>query len=73
MIDRARAPIRILVADDEADVRDAYRQIFLGDATDGDIGRLRDLQARLFHAPRGSAQAPAVAAPPAPPAFDVVF
>ncbi len=46
MSDRARAPIRILVADDEADVRDAYRQIFLGAAVDGGLERLRDLQAR---------------------------
>ena len=79
MTDRGRAPIRILVADDEADVRDAYRQIFLGDAVDGDLERLRSLQSRLFHAadeslearPTGASRAPAT--PAAPVAFDVVF
>ena len=49
MDDRARAPIRVLVTDDEVDVRDAYRQILAGPAVDGGLERLQRLQARLFH------------------------
>ncbi len=70
MTDRTRAPIRILVADDEADVRDAYRQILLGGAAPGGLERMRDLQARLFPGSSAAAGASALAAPPA---FDVVF
>ncbi len=70
MTDRAKAPIRILVADDEADVRDAYRQIFLGGAADGGFERMRELQARLFHGSPGATGGIALATPPA---FDVVF
>ena len=70
MTDRARTPIRILVADDEADVRDSYRQIFLGGAIDGGVERMRDLQARLFRGSSGAAEGSASAAPQA---FDAVF
>ena len=70
MTDRARKPIRILVADDEADVRDSYRQIFLGGAIDGGVERMRDLQARLFRGSSGAAEGSASAAPQA---FDAVF
>jgi diguanylate cyclase (GGDEF)-like protein len=49
MDDRARAPIRVLVTDDEVDVRDAYRQILAAPAVDGGLERLQRLQARLFH------------------------
>ena len=69
MDDRARAPIRVLVTDDEIDVRDAYRQI-LASPTDGGLERLQRLQARLFQdspARQGRQSAPA------PTAFEPVF
>lgn len=48
MAERARASIRVLVTDDEVDVRDAYRQILADPAVDGSLERLQRLQARLF-------------------------
>src|SRR6185437_13443270 len=44
-----RSPIRVLVADDEADVRDAYRQILLETDVSQDIAGFRELRSRLFH------------------------
>ncbi|HET9390989.1 MAG TPA: EAL domain-containing protein [Steroidobacteraceae bacterium] len=44
-----RTPIRVLVADDEADVRDAYRQILLETDVSQDIAGFRELRSRLFH------------------------
>jgi diguanylate cyclase (GGDEF)-like protein len=43
-----RPPIRVLVVDDEADVLDAYRQIFAGPADDGASDARRRLGAKLF-------------------------
>jgi diguanylate cyclase (GGDEF)-like protein len=72
MDDRARAPIRVLVTDDEVDVRDAYRQIFANPAVDGGLERLQRLQARLFRdsTARQGQQAAAVAEQAT---FDPVF
>lgn len=44
-----RTAIRVLVADDEADVRDAYRQILLEAETSGETAVFRDLRDRLFN------------------------
>jgi diguanylate cyclase (GGDEF)-like protein len=48
MSDQSRTPIRVLVADDEADVRDAYRQILLEAEVRRDLAAFHDLRARLF-------------------------
>jgi diguanylate cyclase (GGDEF)-like protein len=44
----ARPAIRVLVADDESDVRDAYRQILLDADMSGETVVFRDLRQRLF-------------------------
>jgi diguanylate cyclase (GGDEF)-like protein len=43
-----RAPIRVLVVDDEAEVRDAYRQIFTGPVEGAQSAARRNLGAKLF-------------------------
>jgi diguanylate cyclase (GGDEF)-like protein len=43
-----KAPIRVLIADDEAEVRDAYRQILFGDSPGTDTVALKNLRHRLF-------------------------
>lgn len=71
MADQVRTQIRVLVVDDEPDVRDAYRQILLETEVNQDIAGFRELRARLF----------AKSAPEAPPGkslsrgatFDPVF
>lgn len=68
MAERARASIRVLVTDDEVDVRDAYRQILADPAVDGSLERLQRLQARLFTPGHQGGKS---AAPPA--AFEPVF
>ena len=37
MADKIQAPVRVLVVDDEADIRDAYRQILLETEVNQDI------------------------------------
>ncbi len=66
-----RQAIRVLVVDDEADVRDAYRQILLDTEVSQDVAAFRDLRSRLFKNPRKDAPS----ARPAPRAatFDTVF
>jgi len=44
-------PIRVLVADDEQSVRDAYRQTLLESDVSQDLAAFRDLRARLFGKP----------------------
>ena len=71
MSDRNRTPIRVLVVDDEDEVRDAYRQILLEADVNRDLAAFRDLRTRLFHKPDAQP-------PPAPSAtrtatFDPVF
>jgi diguanylate cyclase (GGDEF)-like protein len=56
--DRSRSPIRVLVVDDEADVRDAYRQILLEADVNRDLAAFRDLRTRLFRKPEDAAVAP---------------
>jgi diguanylate cyclase (GGDEF)-like protein len=69
--DRSRSPIRVLVVDDEADVRDAYRQILLEADVSRDLAAFRDLRTRLFRKPEDAAAAPPSAARAA--TFDPVF
>jgi len=44
----AKPPSRVLVVDDEADVRDAYRQILLQADVSRDLAAFHDLRTRLF-------------------------
>jgi diguanylate cyclase len=48
MADKIQTPVRVLVVDDEADIRDAYRQILLETEVNQDIAGFRELRARLF-------------------------
>ena len=48
MSDKKRTPIRVLIADDEAEVRDAYRQILLQADVSGDTAVFNNLRERLF-------------------------
>jgi diguanylate cyclase (GGDEF)-like protein len=70
--DNKRTPIRVLVADDEADVRDAYRQVLLESDVSKDLAAFRKLRARLFNKADGTGEAEPVAAGTVP-AFDPVF
>ena len=49
MSDKKKPPIRVLVADDEAEVRDAYRQILLEADTSEDTVMFSNLRERLFN------------------------
>lgn len=73
MTERDRSPVRVLVADDEAEVRDAYRQILIEADVSKDLAAFRDLRARLFNKATAGADAGAQSAPQKPPAFDPVF
>ena len=48
MAESSRTAIRVLVVDDEADVREAYRQILLQDDVNRDLAAFHDLRTRLF-------------------------
>jgi diguanylate cyclase (GGDEF)-like protein len=48
MADQIRTAVRVLVVDDEAEIRDAYRQILLETEVSRDIAGFRELRARLF-------------------------
>ena len=48
MADSTRAPIRVLVVDDEAAIRDAYRQIFTEPEQDAQNAARQSLGAKLF-------------------------
>src|ERR1700741_969304 len=41
-------PIRVLVVDDEAEIRDAYRQILLDSDASQEMAGFRELRSRLF-------------------------
>jgi predicted signal transduction protein with EAL and GGDEF domain len=70
--DTKRLPIRVLVADDESDVRDAYRQVLLESDVSKDLAAFRKLRARLFNKTEGADQ-DAPDASGSTPAFDPVF
>jgi len=67
--DGRRKPIKVLVADDEADVRDAYRQVLIEADVSKGLTAFRNLRARLF---AKSASSDALAAP-AGASFEPVF
>jgi len=46
--DKKRLPIRVLIADDEAEVRDAYRQILLEADMSSETAVFHNLRERLF-------------------------
>ena len=48
MSDKKRMPIRVLIADDEAEVRDAYRQILLKTDMSSETAMFHNLRERLF-------------------------
>lgn len=68
MTDQTPAPIRVLVVDDETEVRDAYRQILQATEVSQDIASFRELRTRLFQ--RGADR---IQAQRSKPTFDVVF
>jgi diguanylate cyclase (GGDEF)-like protein len=47
--EKPKSAIKVLVADDEAEVRDAYRQIFLEAETSEDTAAFHNLRERLFN------------------------
>jgi diguanylate cyclase (GGDEF)-like protein len=49
MSDSSSTPIRVLVVDDEAEVRDAYRQILLENEVTQEMVGFRELRSRLFN------------------------
>ena len=49
--EKPRSAIKVLVADDEAEVRDAYKQIFLEAETSEDTAAFHNLRERLFNTP----------------------
>ena len=51
MSDKKRPPIRVLVADDEAEVRDAYRQILFEADMSSETAVFHNLRERLFSKP----------------------
>jgi len=68
MTDQTPAPIRVLVVDDETEVREAYGQILQATEVSQDIGSFRELRTQLFH--RGPDR---IQATRSKPTFDVVF
>jgi diguanylate cyclase (GGDEF)-like protein len=65
-----RAPIRVLIVDDEAAIRGAYREILCAGGADHEQAGVRELRNRLFNKPdRSAARRP----PRNRVAFDVVF
>ena len=71
MTNQKRIPIRVLIVDDEADIRDAYRESLLESGVSKESAGFRDLQARLFNNPEVS-PSPATA-PAHSTTFDPVF
>ena len=49
MSDKKRMPIRVLIADDEADVRDAYRQVLCDTDMSSETAVFHNLRERLFN------------------------
>ena len=72
MSTRTRAPIRVLVADDEPEILAAYREIFTGADEAAGASRRRELAAKLFDGATAAA-APPVARFPARASFDADY
>jgi diguanylate cyclase (GGDEF)-like protein len=70
MVEPTRAPIRVLIVDDEADIRQAYQHSLREIAAGTKNAGLRDLQARLFNKTPAS---PAGDAARRSTAFDAVY
>jgi diguanylate cyclase (GGDEF)-like protein len=51
VVDHSRLPIRVLVADDEAAVRDSYRETLREPDVSRDLAAFRNLRSRLFSKP----------------------
>jgi diguanylate cyclase (GGDEF)-like protein len=71
MAENKRPPIRVLIVDDEPDIRDAYRQILREPGAGTSTRGLRDLQARLFG--KAEANGSTAVAPERTVSFDPVF
>lgn len=69
MTEQIRTAVRVLVVDDESDVRDAYRQVLMETDVSADIAGFRELRARLF-AKEGAANR---TVPARGATFDLVF
>jgi diguanylate cyclase (GGDEF)-like protein len=69
--EKKRLPIRVLVADDEAEVRDAYRQILSEADMSGETAMFHNLRERLFQ--KGPPDTLARALSPSATAFAPVF
>jgi len=67
-----RNRIRILVADDEAELREGYRQILVEEETSEDEAAFKDLRLRLY-ADRAAKNSPPPARTQPKTSFDVVF
>ena len=61
MSDQKRTPIRVLVVDDEDEVRDAYRQVLLEADVNRDLAAFRELRTRLFRKDEAPAADPQAA------------
>jgi diguanylate cyclase len=72
MSQQRRTPIRVLVVDDEADVREAYRQILLESDVSQDVAAFQNMRNRLFNRTDGGARRETRSAPRGA-AFDPVF
>jgi len=71
MTEQNPAAIRVLVVDDEAEIRDAYRQILVDSDANQEIAGFRELRSRLFRkAPTESSQSRTVSRSVT---FDAVF
>jgi len=70
MTEQDRNVIRVLVVDDEADVREAYRQILLDNDVNREIAAFRELRSKLFNK---GAEAPAGRSVARSAQFDAVF
>jgi diguanylate cyclase (GGDEF)-like protein len=71
MVDHSRLPIRVLVADDEAVVRDSYREILREPDVSQDLAAFRNLRSRLFT--KQSAEEPAERTHRPVPSFEPSF